>query len=73
MPDEDIALTVDVSAVWETKLAALRCHATQLASSPMMRAPEEQQRRFFGVEHFVRAAVREGRDFLPEVLKGYLL
>ena len=73
VPDADIALAVDVSAVWEMKLAAIRCHATQLAASPMMRAPEDRQRRFFGTEHFVCAAAREGRDdFLPDVLKGYL-
>ena len=74
VPDGEIALAVDVSAVWEAKLAAIRCHATQLASSPMMQAPIERQRRFFGTEHFVRAAAREGRDdFLPDVLGGYLL
>ena len=74
VPDADIALAVDVSATWEAKLAAIRCHATQLASSPMMQAPVERQRRFFGTEHFVRATVREGRDdFLPDVLEGYLL
>lgn len=74
VPDAEIGLAVDVSPVWQTKLAAIHCHATQLASSPMMRAPEERQRRFFGTEHFVLAAMREGRDdFLPDVLKGYLL
>ncbi len=74
VPDADIALAVDVSAAWEAKLAAMRCHATQLASSPMMQAPVERQRRFFGTEHFVRAATREGRDdFLPGVLGGYRL
>ncbi len=74
VPDADIALAVDVSAAWEAKLAAMRCHATQLASSPMMQAPVERQRRFFGTEHFVRAAAREGRDdFLPDALEGYLL
>jgi LmbE family N-acetylglucosaminyl deacetylase len=74
VPDADIALAVDVSAAWDAKLAAIRCHATQLAASPMMRAPEERQRRFFGTEHFVRAAARTSRyDFLPDVLKGYLL
>jgi len=70
VPDEAIALSVDVSAVWETKLAAIRCHATQLSSSPMMRAPEERQRLFFGTEHFVRAAARSGHpemDFLREL------
>ena len=56
VPDADIALAVDVSAVWESKLAAIRCHATQLAASPMLQAPVERQRHFFGMEHFVRAA-----------------
>lgn len=74
VPDAAIALAVDVSAAWEAKLAAIHCHATQLSASPMMQAPAERQRRFFGTEHFVRAATREGRDdFLPGVLKGYLL
>jgi N-acetylglucosamine malate deacetylase 2 len=74
VPDADIALAVDVSAAWEAKLTAMCCHATQLAFSPMMQASVERQRRFFGTEHFVRAATREGRDdFLPGVLGGYLL
>ena len=74
VPDADIALAVDVSAAWEAKLAAMRCHATQLASSPLMQAPVERQCRFFGTEHFVRGATREGRDdFLPGVLEGYRL
>jgi LmbE family N-acetylglucosaminyl deacetylase len=74
VPDDQIALAVDVSAAWETKLAAIRCHATQLGASPMMQAPVERQRRFFGVEHFVRAAGWPGEDdFLPDALKGYLL
>ena len=73
VPDEAIALTVDVSSVWETKLAAMRCHATQSSSSPMMSAPEERQRLFFGREYFVCAAMRQhSDDFLPEILKGYL-
>jgi LmbE family N-acetylglucosaminyl deacetylase len=70
VPDESIALAVDVSSAWETKLAAIRCHATQLSSSPMMHAPVEKQRMFFGVEYFVRAAVRRpDRDFLEEIFK----
>jgi LmbE family N-acetylglucosaminyl deacetylase len=73
VPDETITLTVDVSPVWETKLAAMRCHATQLSSSPMMSAPIERQRLFFGREYFVRAAMRgSAADFLPDILKGYL-
>jgi LmbE family N-acetylglucosaminyl deacetylase len=74
VPDESIALAVNVSLVWETKLAAMRCHATQLSSSPMMSAPAERQRLFFRGEYFVRAAMRHpAGDFLPVVLKGYSL
>ena len=67
--DEEIALSVDVSPVWEIKLAAIRCHATQLSSSPMMRAPEERQRLFLGTEYFVRTAARQpDLDFVEKVL-----
>ncbi|HUT58792.1 MAG TPA: hypothetical protein VNA25_13175 [Phycisphaerae bacterium] len=73
VPDEAITLTVDVMPAWEQKMAAIRCHATQLDASPMMQAPVEQQRRFFGTEHFVRAAVRQSdRDFLSVVLRDGL-
>lgn len=58
VPDEAIALTVDVSPVWETKLAAIRCHATQSSSSPIMHASVEQQRLCLETEYFVRAALR---------------
>jgi LmbE family N-acetylglucosaminyl deacetylase len=69
VPDETIALGVDVLSVWETKLAAMRCHATQIASSPVMSAPEERQHLFFGREYFVLAALRKSAgDFIPEML-----
>jgi LmbE family N-acetylglucosaminyl deacetylase len=72
--DEAIALTVDVSSVWETKLAAMHCHTTQWSSSSMMSAPTERQHLFFGREYFVRAAKTSfTKDFLPDGLKGYLL
>jgi LmbE family N-acetylglucosaminyl deacetylase len=65
---------VNVSSVWETKLAAIRCHATQLSSSPMMSVPEERQRLFFGREYFVRAVSRaSGMDFLADALKDKLV
>ncbi len=74
VPDETIALTVDVSSVWEVKQAAMRAHATQVGSSPMMNAPEERQRLFFGRESFVRAAVRNSSaDFLPKTLERHCL
>jgi len=74
VPDEAIALTVDISSVWDQKLAAMRCHATQWSSSPMAGAPEERRRLFFGREYFVRAANRDqSADFLPAILEDYLL
>lgn len=54
--DEAVSLTVDVEPVWEQKLAAIRCHASQTAFSPILAAPAERQRLFLGVEHFRRAA-----------------
>jgi len=68
VPDEAIALAVDISPAWEAKMAAIRCHATQLSSSPVMRTPIAQQRLFFGMEYFVRAAVRRAeQDFLRAI------
>ncbi|MGC8959186.1 MAG: PIG-L deacetylase family protein [Chloroflexia bacterium] len=69
VPDEEIALAVDVTPVWEQKMAAMRCHATQWSTSPMTQAPAERQRLFFGTEHF-RAVVRHPeRDFLEALLR----
>ena len=73
VPDDEIALTVDVSSVWETKMAAMRCHATQLSSSPMMSAPAERQRLFFGREYFACALCRKPEtDFMTQALKADL-
>ena len=73
IPDQEISLCVDVSSVWETKLTAMRCHATQWSSSPMTSAPEERQRLFFGREYFVQAASRNlETNFLPSALQEYL-
>jgi len=68
VPDSQIAVTVEVSAVWDAKLAAIRCHATQSSSSPILRAPIERQRIFLGTEHFVRAhACMSARTCLDEL------
>ena len=73
VPDEAITLAVDVTPAWEQKMAAIRCHATQLGASPMMQLSAEQQRRFFGTEHFVRATVRQPEhDILSAVLRDGL-
>ena len=67
VPDEAITLAVDISETWEAKLAAIRCHATQLSSSPITSAPLERQRLFLGREYFVRAAARGRDDVLAEL------
>ena len=55
VPDEAVTLTVDVSAVWETKMAAIRCHQSQMINSPILEAPEARQRLFLGTEYFRRS------------------
>jgi len=52
VPDEAVTLAVDVSAVWEAKMAAIRCHRTQMDGSPILSASEERRRLFLGTEHF---------------------
>jgi len=52
VPDEDVTLSVDVTPVWEKKMAAIRCHATQHSVTPILKAPAERQRLFLGVETF---------------------
>ena len=64
IPDEEISLTVDVTPVWKQKRTAMDCHRTQVGDSPILFAPEEKQRVFFGKEHFVRVCARDGDDFL---------
>jgi len=63
-PDAEIDVTVDVSAVWEHKMAAIRCHRTQAGESPILRAPIERQRLFLGSEHLTRAVARCGDDIV---------
>ena len=41
--DVKITFGVDVSSIWETKLAAIKCHITQLSSIPLLNASEERQ------------------------------
>lgn len=63
VPDASISLTVDISAVWDAKLAAIHCHRTQLAESPILVAPLDKQRLFLGREFFVQAQSRQENDF----------
>ena len=68
IPDAEITLTVDVTPIWEQKLAAIRCHRTQAGGSPILAAPEEERRLFLGKEHFRRAWAQEEDDFLCHIL-----
>jgi N-acetylglucosamine malate deacetylase 2 len=62
LPDEEVALAIDVMPVWEYKMAAIRCHRSQQGESPILRAPEARQRLFLGTEHLQRAASRAPHD-----------
>lgn len=69
VPDIEIDLSVDITPVWEIKMAAIHCHTTQLSTTPLMSASEEKQRLFFGREYFVKAAERDPAiDFFSEIL-----
>jgi LmbE family N-acetylglucosaminyl deacetylase len=72
VPDEAIVLAVDVSAVWEAKMTAIRCHRTQLGESPILDAPEARQRLFLGTEHFCLAASRPAPDEKNVNLRDWL-
>lgn len=74
IPDEAIALSVDVGAAWESKKAAMACHATQWSATPWLHAGPERQRAFFGREYFARPDVRSPEeDFVPGLLREHLL
>lgn len=61
VPDEAVTLAVDVSAVWDTKMAAIHCHRSQMINSPILDAPEAKQRLFLGKEYF-RLVSGQGTD-----------
>jgi len=68
VPDDQITLAVDVTVVWEQKMAAICCHRTQAGSTPILRASEERQRLFLGKEHFRRAQARIKHDMFEQTL-----
>lgn len=67
VPDEKIALEVDVSTCWDTKIKAIQCHATQLSSSPINNAPLERQLLFLGSEHFILASERKPTNLFSDL------
>ena len=73
VPDEAIALKVDISAVWDAKMSAIRCHCTQLGESPILEAPEAKQHLFLGAEHFCLIASRSTANGKSTNLLRWLL
>lgn len=61
-------LILDVSASARRKLAALKCHRTQLAYEGLERLPDDAAARLLGTEHFHRAAIESSRDAFIERL-----
>jgi N-acetylglucosamine malate deacetylase 2 len=68
VPDEDITMWVDVSPVWDQKMEAIRCHASQHQATPILKAPLERQQLFLGTETFRLAASREPLQHDPLAL-----
>lgn len=60
--DESITVTVDISAVWDAKMSAIRCHRTQLGESPILHETEAKQHLFLGVEYFCLFASRATKN-----------
>ena len=54
-PDEDIDVSVDVSAVTDAKYDALAAHASQIGESSWLQMGRERFREVMGTEWFVRA------------------
>ena len=67
VPDETITVTVDIFDVWEAKMSAIRCHASQITSSPITQDNQQRKRLFLGKEYFVLTGRRSGGDFLAEL------
>jgi LmbE family N-acetylglucosaminyl deacetylase len=66
-PDDAITLAIDVLSAWDQKLAAIQCHCTQLAASPVLNDTIERRRLFLGQEHFIRAVELKKSDFPLEL------
>ncbi|HEV2426923.1 MAG TPA: hypothetical protein VGS61_01750, partial [Acidimicrobiales bacterium] len=71
-PDDQIDVTVDVSAVADAKHDALASHASQIDDSFWMRLTREEFARVMGREWFVRAANPLGLEGpAADIMVGY--
>jgi N-acetyl-1-D-myo-inositol-2-amino-2-deoxy-alpha-D-glucopyranoside deacetylase len=65
---ETPTLTVDVREWVPRKLAALRCHRTQMgATNPFARIDQVEARRWLGIEHFRRASISPEDSVLERI------
>ena len=72
VPDQQVTVSLDVFSVWETKMKAIRCHASQLSSSPIMSQSYERQLMFLSIEHYICfLSPNPDKDFIPILLKDY--
>ncbi len=68
VPFREVSLSIDVHPVWDKKMAAIHCHRSQIAHSPVMSLPPQKQEAFFGQEYFKRIYHHpRGRDILREL------
>ena len=65
---EPPTLVLDVATCAARKLAALRCHRSQVAAGVLTRIPEADAPRLLGIEHFHRAPVASAADAFIERL-----
>ena len=60
-PEDSITTAIDIRDYLEIKIAALRCHRTQLAPNhPWLNLPLDFRREYMGQEYFALAATRGG-------------
>jgi LmbE family N-acetylglucosaminyl deacetylase len=64
VPDDTVTVELDISGVWDVKMAAIQCHKSQIDASPILEAPEEQQKIFLGTEFYQPAVIRNNNKNL---------
>ena len=61
VPDEEITLRIDVTSVLRQKLAAIRCHKSQISASAVSVSSLREKQHFLVTETFKLAASRLGK------------
>lgn len=61
VPAETVTVKLDVSEVWDIKMAAIKCHKSQIDASPILEKTEVEQKIFLGTEFYQLAALRNNK------------